>query len=171
MKNREEDIKSRAKRERLEWFLDKTKRGKWLADIFSSENTSCPSYAIVPGTGQVTYDPEKIKEIYFTEGTSVLKNKRPSPPPFEGKAQKPLPPPDYNKRRSEEEQIRPHMLPKWWSRMYDRQAKGIRIETWDPLMQPADWKEVLKTIMENGKDKAAGWDGMSFGAIARGGLN
>ena len=95
-------MKSREKRERLEWFLDPTQRGKWLDDIFSSELSSCPNYAIVPGTGQITYDPEEIKEIYFTEGTSILKNKRHLPPPYNGKLDhKPSSPPDHRKKREE----------------------------------------------------------------------
>jgi hypothetical protein len=53
------------------------------------------------------------------------------------------------------------MLPAWWVEMYSRDAKGIRAETWSSLMAPTEWKEVLNTIKEGEKHKAAGWDGMS----------
>src|ERR1700722_14256707 len=94
VKSREGDVKSQEKRERLEWFLDRAHRGKWLANIFSVEHTPCLNYTFVPGSGRVTYDAEEIKGIYLTEGTSVLKNKVQCLPPYDEKyAQKSIPPP------------------------------------------------------------------------------
>ena len=70
------------------------------------------------------------------------------------------PPPDLSKERMESKQ-KPSTLPKWWNKMYSRQAKGISSATWSNLMKPVDWKEVLQTIKSSGSEKAAGLDGVS----------
>jgi len=40
--------------------------------------------------------------------------------------------------------------------MYNRQAKGIKEETWAGLMDPTDWKEIRDVITSNGSNKSAG---------------
>src|SRR5690348_16452447 len=96
-------MKSQEKRDRLRGFLNPSERGKWLEDVFSSERVGCPDYAIIPGTGRLTYDPEEIKDIYFREGTSVLKLKRQRPPPYDKKlSQDPPHPPDCKKPRNKD---------------------------------------------------------------------
>ena len=42
--------------------------------------------------------------------------------------------------------------------MYNRQAKGIKEETWAGLMDPTDWKEIRDVITSN---KSAGLDGVN----------
>ena len=111
LKSQKEDLESKEKTDRLKWFLDPKKRGKWLDNIFASETSHCPNYALIPGSGEITYDPEKIKEIYLSEGTSFLRNKRSCPPPYdEKKAQKPNPPPVF-KNRADKAQARPIYAP------------------------------------------------------------
>src|SRR5689334_5045334 len=49
--------------------------------------------------------------------------------------------------------------------MYNRQAKGICERTWEGVMEQTDWKEVRAVIASNGKDKSAGWDGVTCDLI------
>ena len=44
--------------------------------------------------------------------------------------------------------------------MYSRDAKGIDQDTWRDLMKPCTSSELLQTILEGGKEKAAGYDGV-----------
>ena len=102
-----EDVRTKERRERLKWFLDPKQRGKWLEDVFASERIHCPNYAVIPGSGEMTYEPDRIKEIYLTEGTAVLKNKRECPPPYNEKlAQHPPSPPDCRDRKENKQQNR-----------------------------------------------------------------
>ena len=73
---------------------------------------------------------------------------------------KPEDPPDLNKPRKSPK-MRPVSLPKWWNQMYNRNAKSIPSNTWDKLMTPVEWREVLSTIHQTGVEKAAGWDGVN----------
>jgi hypothetical protein len=45
--------------------------------------------------------------------------------------------------------------------MYNRQAKKISSQIWTGLMAQSDWKEIRSTIVSNGTEKSAGWDGVS----------
>ena len=50
--------------------------------------------------------------------------------------------------------------------MYDRKAKGINSEVWSDIMLPTSPVELLSAIRESGKEKAAGYDGVSIDLIS-----
>ena len=95
------------------------------------------------------------------EGASFLRAKVVCHPAYNEKCPWPLnPPPDLSNERIESKE-KPSTLPKWWNKMYSRQAKGIPSATWSNLMKPVDWKEVLQTIKSSDSEKAAGLDGVN----------
>src|SRR6185295_9150168 len=118
-------------------------------------------FAIDSKTDTKTFDPARVKRIYVEEGASLLRNKINLPPPFDEKREQPYPPPPSPSLRSNFTASKPNQRPRWWDQMYNRQAKGINLNTWTNLMAPADWKEVRKVIAANGPHKAAGLDGVN----------
>jgi len=154
-----EDMISKERARKRELFRDPKQRGRWFAEMFGTPQAGCPNYA-VDETGKRTYDAEEVKAIYLKEGASFLRNKVPRPVEDEKAQWKPVPPPDISKPRGTPQQ-KPTSLPKWWRKMYSRNAKDIPTNVWCDLMNPVDWREVLKTISDSGFDKAAGCDGVS----------
>jgi len=80
-------------------------------------------------------------------------------------------PPTLEKEReihgkTEEQKSKPRNLrPRWWSQMYDRKTKNISDETWMNLMKEPSASELLKTIKQIPRDKAAGYDGVEINLI------
>ena len=143
-------------------FLNPKNRGRWFERVFGTRVSVCPNFAIDSKTGRKTFEENEVKKIYVQEGASLLKNKIELPPPYEEKMEAPLsPPPDPRARSNLHPPPKPNQRPKWWEKMYNRQAKGIKEETWSSLMGPTDWKEVRDVIASNGSEKSAGWDGVS----------
>ena len=89
-----------------------------------------------------------------------MRNRVPRPVEDDKAEWDPTPPPDLRKPRGFPRQ-KPASLPRWWHKMYNRNAKGIPASMWCDIMNPVDWREVLKTIKDAGTEKAAGWDGVN----------
>ena len=68
----------------------------------------------------------------------------------------PLSTPDPNTRSKLPPPTKPNQRPRWWDKMYNRQAKGIKQETWASLMGPTGWKEVWDVIASNGTNRQDG---------------
>jgi hypothetical protein len=155
------DLISIEKQKDRETFLDCKRRGAWLEKNFGSKALGCPNFAFDPKSGSITTNPGEVKRIYLEEGAQFLRNKLECPPEFKEEEEiKPEPPPDL-KTRSALCNPKVKMLPRWWKRMYNRDAKEINADIWDPLMKAVTWPEVLKTISEAEQGKAAGYDGVS----------
>ena len=166
IQSRKEDMISEERRVVLSMFLNPKKRGKWLDHIFGSQPSGCPNFAIDSETGLRTSDPDGVKRIYLHEGAQFLRNKleKPSPLKDDDDYMEPEPPPDL-KNRSSRLHTKPHMLPKWWNSMYNRNAKKIHSGIWKDLLVPVEWREVLTTIRQSEPEKAAGYDGVSSDLI------
>jgi hypothetical protein len=163
---RKEDMMSIEKKEQARLFCDPRKRGKWLERIFGSHPVACPNYAIDSESGRQTSDPDEVKSIYLKEGAHILKNKLPCPPSFDEKeCIASEPPPNPSCRANAPPKQKPHMLPRWWKSMYERNAKGIDGDMWTTLMKPTNWNEVREVISESEKEKAAGYDGVCIDLI------
>ena len=146
-------------------FRDPKKRGQWFDHIFGSQQAGCPNFAIDSKTGTQTSEPSEVKRIYLEEGAKFLRNRIECPPPFKSEEYiEPEPPPDLTHRPAYVKQ-KPKMLPKWWSSMYNRNAKRIEEKTWEKLMETVGWKEIFSTIMTSESGKAAGYDGVSSDLI------
>jgi hypothetical protein len=100
-----------------------------------------------------------VKDIYLREGAVFLKNKIECPSSCKEDEKAPEPPPSLRLRKENSGKPRT-TLPKWWGEMYSRDAKGIDQDTWRDLMKPCTSSELLQTILEGGKEKAAGYDGV-----------
>ena len=107
-----------------------------------------------------TCDPREVKDIYLREGAVFLKNKIECPSSCKEDEKAPEPPPSLRLRKEKSGKPRT-TLPKWWGEMYSRDAKGIDQDTWRDLMKPCTSSELLQTILEGGKEKAAGYDGVN----------
>jgi len=114
--------------------------------------------------GRKTFQPEEVKDIYLREGTAHLRRKlempesdekeiiASEPPREEKRSSSPPPPKNWNR-------------PRWWSSMYNRDAKSIGSQVWLDLMKPATWQEVLNIILSGETNKAAGIDGVNCDLI------
>jgi len=143
-------------------FLDPKKRGRWFEQVFGTRIVTCPNFAIDSKSGKKTFDEQEVKRIYIEEGASLLKNKIDLPPRFDEKREQPcVSPPNPHTRSSLKPPGKPNQRPRWWEKMYNRQAKGITQATWSGLMDRTDWKEVRDVIASNGSNKSAGWDGVN----------
>jgi len=147
-------------------FLDPKKRGRWFEQAFGTRIVTCPNFAIDSKSGKKTFDEKEVKRLYLEEGASLLKNKIDLPPCFDEKHANPLAsPPNPHARSNTKPKAKPNQRPRWWEKMYNRQAKGITQDTWSGLMDPADWKEIRAVIASNGSNKSAGWDGVNCDLI------
>src|SRR6185503_8968571 len=128
--SRKLDLVSLEKLESQKKFMNPKKRGEWLDRVFGGRRSNCPSYAIDPSSGARITDPDAVKKLYIQEGSAFLRNKLPLPDPFEEKEEiYPEPVPLLQERKHTKCPLN-RKLPRWWTKMYNRQAKGIPEATW-----------------------------------------
>ena len=159
LRSRKADMVSEEKERLRRLFLDPRKRRLWYQNTFSLGVTGCPNFAI-NSSGTKTFNPEEVKEVYLREGTTHLKVKLKLPLVEEKESIVPEPPPNLDCPRAPPRE-KSWTRPKWWTEMYCRDAKGIDPNIWKDLMASASWQEVLRTVLDNEREKAAGIDGVN----------
>jgi hypothetical protein len=105
-----------------------------------------------------------MKAVYLKEGTLSLKSAY--PPEHDDKEHAEPPQVPREEKREAFPPGKPNSRPMWWNKMYNREAKNIESEVWLGLMDPVSPTELLDSIKNCGKGKAAGYDGVSIDLIA-----
>ena len=128
------------------------KRNDWYEHVLGSQRIACPNFAVDSKSGKRIYDEREVKRIYLEEGASLLRNKIDLPPPFDEKVEQPkLEPPNPLARSCTKPPPKPFQRPRWWDKMYNRQAKKISSHTWTGLMAQSDWKEIRWLLCQMGQ--------------------
>ena len=127
---KQEKQKERTRKRDL--FMNPRTRGKWLDMHFKTSSPMMPNYAI-DGNGQIFREPTEVKRTYLTEGTLFIR-KRLDPPDSEEEDKKFEKPLDFKERKKEvrlEEKTgqKRSPRPKWWDRLYNRNAKSVSDNT------------------------------------------